>query len=221
MEPSRRLVVMARWPAAGRCKRRLAVELGGERAAAVQARLARHTLAVAAAGIRLPGCGSELLLAVSGLGPQAARRWGRQLGAEKVLLQGPGGLGLRLARQLSGAQRDGVGQLVLIGSDLPELTPADLEAAFQALERVPLVLGPADDGGYWLIGLRLAGEGRLPQLRHLLSGDQGAIPWGGGEVLAVSLAVAARAGLATELLAERADLDRPGDLRRWREPCWR
>jgi rSAM/selenodomain-associated transferase 1 len=211
---------MARWPAPGRCKRRLAVELGGVRAAGIQARLARHTLAVAAARNGLADAGSELVLAVSGLGARAARRWGRQLGAERVLLQGPGGLGLRLARQLIWAQRAGVGRLVLIGSDLPELSAADLEAAFQALARVPLVYGPACDGGYWLIGLRLTDGGLLPLQRRLLAGDQRTIPWGGPAVLAASLAVAERAGLAMELLAERADLDRPGDLRRWREPCW-
>jgi glycosyltransferase A (GT-A) superfamily protein (DUF2064 family) len=190
------------------------------RAAGIQARLARHTLAVAAASNGAADSGRELVLAVSGLGARAARRWGGQLGAERVLLQGPGGLGLRLARQLLSAQRAGVGRLVLIGSDLPELSAADLDAAFQALARVPLVFGPARDGGYWLIGLRLAGGGLLPLQRRLLAGDQQAIPWGGAEVLAASLAVAERAGLATELLAERADLDRPGDLRPWSEPCW-
>lgn len=218
-----RLVVLARWPAPGRCKRRLAADLGPVRAAALQARLNRHTLSVAHASAA--AAGHELILAVSGLAERAARRWGRQLGVDRVQLQGAGGLGLRLARQLAWAQRDGVARLVLIGSDLPELTAADLTAAFDALERLPLVLGPASDGGYWLIGLRLgsAGAGRRSATergRRLLSGDQRAMPWGGGEVLAESLAVAGRLGLSPALLAERSDLDRRADLRRWSEPCW-
>lgn len=219
-----RLVVMARWPAPGRCKRRLATHLGIRSAAAIQARLTQHTLAAAT---DLSGAGGpELVLAVSGLGPRAARRWGRQLRADRVILQGDGDLGLRMARQLSAAQRAGSRRLVLIGSDLPELSVADLTAAFEALERVPLVLGPAADGGYWLIGLRLDDHRALSRrwrpiaARRLFSGDRQAMPWSTTALLPASLAVARRLGLASELLAQRSDLDRREDLRRWATPCW-
>ena len=197
------LVVMARWPAPGRCKSRLATSLGRERAAAIQRRLTAHTLAVAAeARRRLP---FELVLAVSGVGPRAARRWQGELGCDRVVDQGAGGLGLRLQRQVRrGCSREGR-QLVVIGTDLPGLLPADLEQAFAALGAAELVLGPAGDGGYWLIGLRRSWPA-------LFSG----VAWGTGSVLEQTRQAASRLGLSPHHLARRCDLDRPADLRPWR-----
>lgn len=207
-------MVLARWPAPGRCKSRLARGIGTGRAAVIQARLTQHGLAAAAevrrtmvmaGGEGRPGAGLELVLATSGLGPGAADRWGRQLGVDRVVDQGPGSLGLRLQRQMRRGCREGAAAVVLIGSDLPELAAGDLLAAFRALEHSALVLGPAGDGGYWLIGRRLA----TPQV---FSG----IDWGSDRVLEQTLLLARRAGLSTALLAERHDLDRPADLDRWR-----
>lgn len=153
--------------------------------------------------------GRVLALAVSGLGPRASRRWARRLGADRVGLQGEGRLGLRLQRQVGRARRQGASRVVLIGSDLPELAAPDLEAAFAALAQADVVLGPAADGGYWLIGL----AGDWPRL---FAGGQAAIAWGGEHVLAQTLAVAERLGLVVALLPRRHDLDRPEDLKRWR-----
>ncbi len=205
-----RLVVLARWPAPGRCKRRLAAGgLGGERAAAIQRRLTLHTLASAAEASRLAGGRLELVLAVSGLGPGAARRWGRSLGLTRTVAQGEGSLGTRLQRQVVRARREGCRRVLLIGSDLPELAAADLLAALEALDDSPVVLGPAADGGYWLIGL----GGSWPRL---FAGLEGPIGWGGSAVLAQTEAALAGCGLAWSLLPQRADLDRPADLARWR-----
>ena len=218
--PERRLVILARWPAPGRCKRRLAVELGDRRAARVQARLTDHALAASRGA-----CGAaaaELVLATSGIGLAAARRWGLSLGADQVVPQGPGSLGLRLRRQVVRARRQGVRNLLLIGSDLPELAAADLLEAFRALALgSPLVLGPALDGGYWLIGLGWLGPagGRAakpPGAPRLFAGAAGPIPWGSGAVLRQTLAAADREAMAATLLAVRSDLDRPADLARWR-----
>ena len=225
----RRLVVMARWPAPGRCKSRLARGvssadgvagaaaedagsggvrgLGPWRAAAVQRRLGEHGLAEARRlRRRLP---LELVLAVSGAGGRRLQRWGAQLGCDRSLAQGPGGLGLKLQRQLVLARRQGVRQLVIVGSDLPELAAADLELAFAGLQRQPLVLGPAHDGGYWLIGLQLRPP--LP-LQRLFCG----IPWGTAAVLAATRQAANLLGLTPLELPARGDLDRPADLARWR-----
>ena len=97
-----------------------------------------------------PVCG----LAASGLGPRAASRWGHRLGIGRVVTQGHGSLGLRMQRQMLRGCREGAPAVVVIGSDLPELTGEDLVGAFRALEHASLVLGPAGDGGYWLIGRR-------------------------------------------------------------------
>ena len=200
---SRQLIVMARWPAPGRCKRRLAQELGAARAAQIQARLTAHTLA--AAKDARQGHGLELVLAVEGLGSRASRRWGQALGADRTMLQGRGALGLRIQRQFQRAAREGASQVVLIGSDLPGLEASDLSAAFTALGQRQGVLGPALDGGYWLIGLR------RPE-PELLAG----ITWGGAQVLEQTLAAMVRRGLEPALLSRRGDLDWARDLLPWR-----
>ena len=193
------LVVLARWPAPGRCKRRLASSLGVEAAARVQARLTGHTLAVARQ------LGIELVLAVDGLAPRAARRLGDQLGVGRIVLQGRGGLGVRMQRQFQRAATERARRVVLIGSDLPQLERADLASAFAALDHQEAVLGPACDGGYWLIGLR------RPE-PALMEG----IAWGSEQVLEQTLAALARRGLEPALLPWRRDLDRGEDLGPWR-----
>ncbi|MEB3362621.1 MAG: TIGR04282 family arsenosugar biosynthesis glycosyltransferase [Synechococcaceae cyanobacterium] len=213
------VVVLARWPAPGRCKSRLAEGIGRVRAAAVQARLARHVTAVARESLnRLRALAeapdAELVLAVDGLGSRAARRWGRELGVDRVVLQGggglgSGGLGSRLQRQLLRAHREGARRIILVGSDLPSLEPSDLVDAFEALETAPWVLGPAQDGGYWLIGAK------RPQPSPFV-GPDAPIPWGTAAVLHSTLRLAARHGISVPLLKRQADLDLPTDLRRWR-----
>ncbi|CAK6693490.1 hypothetical protein OGCDGJMD_01442 [Cyanobium usitatum str. Tous] len=196
---NRQLIVMARWPAPGRCKRRLASSLGAAAAARIQARLTDHTLAV---GRQL---GIELVLAVDGLAPRAARRLGDQLGVGRIVLQGGGGLGVRMQRQFQRAATERARRVVLIGSDLPQLERADLASAFAALDHQQAVLGPACDGGYWLIGLR------RPE-PTLMEG----IAWGSEQVLEQTLAALARRGLEPALLPWRRDLDRGEDLGAWR-----
>ena len=200
---SGQLIVMARWPAPGRCKRRLAQSLGAVAAARIQARLTDHTLATARGATQ--GQGLELVLAVEGLGNLAARRWGQALGADRTVLQGRGALGLRMQRQFLRAARERAGQVVLIGSDLPQLEGNDLTAAFTALGRREGVLGPALDGGYWLIGLRRPDP-------ELLAG----IAWGGAQVLEQTLAAMVRRELEPEMLTTRGDLDWAYDLVPWR-----
>ena len=204
----RQLVVLARWPAAGRCKRRLARSCGSTASAArVQAALSRHTLAVAVAWARRNGV--ALTLAVDGLGPRARRRWARTLDVPHSCSQGGGGLGLRMQRQLLQSFRSGAEQVVLIGSDLPRLEAADLGAAFQALADAPLVLGPADDGGYWLIGLTRAG---FAQAGAALMGG---LSWGGSQVLADTERRAAALALAVRRLRPQNDVDTRADLLPW------
>ena len=209
------VVVLARWPAPGRCKSRLAAGIGCQRAATVQARLTRHVLAVVResllqlAGGLLNAPGAQLVLAVDGLGSRAAQRWGRVLGVDRVVLQGSGGLGSRLQRQLLRAHREGSGRIVLLGSDLPSLEPGHLRDAYQALEAAPWVLGPAQDGGYWLIGTR------QPRPSPFV-GPGAPMVWGTDSVLRSTLRLASTHGIPVSLLALQADLDLPSDLLRWR-----
>lgn len=212
----RQLVVLARWPAPGRCKRRLAASFGSSiRAAAVQRQLTHHTLAVAAKAAA--SCGAQLSLAVDGLGPRATRRWQQQLQAWcdcaslQLVPQSKGNLGCRMHGQLGRCFRGGAEQVVLIGTDLPGLEPSDLEQAFCRLNEAPVVLGPALDGGYWLIGFSRAGLAKGG--RRLMSG----MAWGTDQVLQQSLDQAAQLALPVALLREQSDLDTAASLSPWLE----
>jgi uncharacterized protein len=135
------LIVIAKEPVPGRCKTRLCPPLTEVEAAALaEAALADTLATVAATPAR------RRLLALSG-------RAGPWLPAGfEVVAQPPGGLGVRLAAAFAAAG----GPALLVGMDTPQLTVDDLRTAAEALGRdgVDAVLGGAEDGGYWSVGLR-------------------------------------------------------------------
>tara|TARA_B100000405_G_scaffold199076_1_gene139624 strand:- start:30 stop:614 length:585 start_codon:yes stop_codon:yes gene_type:complete len=184
----------------------LGLSNSSERATRIQRRLTQHTAAV----VRGLAGAMEMkpVLAVSGLGPRAATRWGQQLGLGQVRLQGRGQLGTRLRRQLMHGHHQHRPCLV-IGTDLPELNADDLKQAVEHLERHDLVLGPASDGGYWLLGIG-ASLMRSPQHWPLIG-----IPWGGPTVLEATLEAARRQQLSCALVPQRNDLDHWSDLKPW------
>lgn len=148
MSPVRHLVIFARVPMVGAGKRRLAVGIGAVHAARFQ----RVRLATVTASLgRDPRWKTWLALT-----PDRGHSWSHRLGRQP---QGRGDLGQRLARVVKSLPR---GPLVVIGSDIPEIGPDDINEAFRHLAGHDAVLGPASDGGYWLIGLRRAPRLRLP-----------------------------------------------------------
>jgi len=200
------LVVLARRPGPLQGKTRLRGRLGAETCGRLQARLLDHTLRVADGWAATTGGTVRLQLAGAGprcCGRQPWRHW-------RATPQGQGGLGLRLQRALVLARRHGDGAVVLIGADLPDLAVQDLLNAGELLQRRPLVLGPATDGGYWLLGVAATVPSAVVGGRLL-----GGIGWGGDQVLATTLARAAGLGLAVGLLRQATDLDRPDDLKPW------
>lgn len=139
----RRLVVMAKHPIAGRVKTRLAREVGSVRATF----FARHALAALLDRLRVAG-GWDLILAVSPDSSRGSCLWPSSI---RRIGQGDGDLGARMRRILL---RQRPGPVVIIGSDIPAVTPRQVGRAFRALGAHDVVLGPAQDGGYWLIGTR-------------------------------------------------------------------
>jgi rSAM/selenodomain-associated transferase 1 len=119
-----------------------------------------------------------------------------------VIAQSDGGLGERMRGLMQELFARGARSVVLIGSDLPELTAAVLGDAFARLDADPasLVLGPAEDGGYYLIAAT-----RVPDVFQ-------DIDWGSSRVLAQTEAAARRAGLHTQLLDVGRDVDTLADL---------
>ena len=202
------LVVMARWPASGRCKSRLAVDIGSEQAAIIQQRLTAHTFAVAEA---LNEQGDvEVQVAISGVSLRSAQRSLTALPPCTLVDQGRGSLGARMLRQIHRARlRQRNMPVIVIGTDLADLCQNDLRHAIQSLQHQPLVLGPSSDGGYWLLGLGPA----LTQLQ--LDALFDAVPWGSNKVFDITCARARGLGLTPHQLSMKNDIDCLADLSSW------
>ena len=135
------VVIFARAPRYGSVKTRLARDIG----AGETLRFYRSTLAsLVQRAVR--DTRFETVLALT---PDHVRD-GWPKGIERIA-QGSGDLGRRMVRALRGAGRR---PAVVIGSDIPDITMAHVATAFGSLGRAPFVVGPARDGGYWLIGAR-------------------------------------------------------------------
>jgi rSAM/selenodomain-associated transferase 2/rSAM/selenodomain-associated transferase 1 len=115
-----------------------------------------------------------------------------------------GDLGQRMERAFDESFREGATATVIIGSDCPTLTPESLASAFESLEKYPAVIGPAADGGYYLIGLTRL----VPGLFH-------DVAWGTESVFARSMQILERTGTKHALLEMLNDVDRPDDLPAW------
>jgi rSAM/selenodomain-associated transferase 1 len=194
------LMIFARHPTPGQVKTRLIPRLGAEGAAQLYRQMAEQTLQQAlrlasqrSLGIGVWYTGGEADAMAAWLGPQVDYH-----------RQPEGDLGHRLKTAFARVFDQGPGAVVAIGTDCPDLDAALLAEAFEQLQHYPLVLGPAQDGGYYLIGLR------QPQ-PQLFDG----IPWSSGAVLATTVERAHHLGLVPIYLPLLSDIDRPEDLDRW------
>ncbi len=186
---SLRVVLFTRYPAPGHAKTRLIPAIGADRAAQVHRTLTERTVqAVLESGLALE-------LRVTGAPLAEFADW---LGASSIVDQGAGDLGARLAR--AGPPYP----TLFIGADAPDLTSDILRNAADVLTRADAVIGPAEDGGYWLLGLARAVDGVFD-----------AVDWGTNIVFRQTMDRLTAAGIDLVLLPELADCDRPEDLARW------
>ena len=193
------LIVFARAPLAGRCKTRLAPQLGAEGAAALYARLLQRTLVCAEA---LPGW----RLRLQALDADARRFFLSRLAQPRwdVRLQEGADLGVRMVRALNEAVVGGTPAL-LVGSDILDWTLDDLSEAASALVGAgDMAIAPAHDGGFWLLGAR------APLPESLFSG----ITWGNSEVFARAKVRIVELGMQLHTFSTRHDIDVPADLER-------
>lgn len=205
----RRLSVFTRIPEPGKAKTRLIPPLTPGQAAALQRGMTEDLLArldhtLGAAAPEAPPLSRELRYdgPFSSGALEVPKGWA-------VTNQGSGDLGERLVRAARGARREGIGRLVIIGSDAPLLPLPLVEAAFSGLADRDALLAPAEDGGYVLIGLALERASRAA-IESLFAG----IPWGTEAVREATSEAARRAGLGFGELAGHWDVDRPEDLPR-------
>jgi len=194
------LLVFARVPALGRVKSRLAAGVGAGAALGVYLELLAHTRAV----VRAAGVPATVWLAdVAGPVPTPAET--AEWPALPARAQPAGDLGARMSTAFAAAFAAGCARVAIIGTDCPGLHADHLAQAFALLEAHDVVLGPAADGGYYLLGLR---QPQPALFRHQ--------QWSTASVLADTLAAAARLGLRVALLPELHDVDNAADLAAWR-----
>ena len=194
------IAVFARAPLAGQAKTRLIPLLGADGAAALQRRLIERTLSTACAVQ-----GARVTLWVAGdaghaFVAEAARRFGVAIAEQR---------GADLGARMNHAFETVGAPLLLIGTDCPQLAPDDLSAAAGALRAHDVVIQPATDGGYVLIGLA---RPRPPLFES--------IDWGGPQVLRQTRERIAALGLRCALLPPLHDLDTPADLQRALAAGW-
>lgn len=199
------ILVFARAPVPGRAKTRLIPALGPEGAARLHRELVDHTLrqaaAVGAERLELWAAGDDAAGELAALAAVHGARLRQQAGAD---------LGARMQAALADAVGQG-GPALAVGSDCPWLDTAALAEAIARLATHDAVLGPADDGGYVLLGLHRVEPG-------LFAG----LPWGTERVLGITRERLAALGWSWHELASRGDVDRPADLERLRAlgPPW-
>lgn len=179
------VLVFLKDPASGRAKSRIAATHGRKVADEIYAELLGRTTALVEG---VPHC-----LYVDGIADPVALRT-LFPNAKAIMPQCGGDLGKRMAC----AARDFPGEqpLIIIGTDCPALTPSHLQAAFAALDEADIVLGPALDGGYYLIALR----SECADIFSLKA-------WSHEKVLADTLELANKRHWKTALLETLSDID--------------
>jgi len=187
------LAVIAKEPVAGLAKTRLVPALGEAGAA----RAATAMLADTLTAVRAAGADPWLCFTPA----EARERLGRLAPGFGLLAQAPGDLGDRLAACLADLLATGADRVAIVGADTPHVPIASYRRAFALLEQADVVLGPALDGGYYLVAAKAA----RPELFV-------GVPMGTEAVLTETVARATRAGLVVDLLPPLRDLDRVEDL---------
>ena len=210
------LIVFVKYPEPGRVKTRLAAGVGDDQAVSIYRELVDLTLVAAAEWQRAASPSDTaarprhiwicfdppeaaalmhpwLQSTVEGMAPPV--RWVVQSGAT---------LGERMMAALHQALSDGFSAICIIGTDCPALTAEVVLAAFRQLAAHDLVLGPASDGGYYLIGLK-------KEYNELFIN----IPWSSASTLTATLASAEKLRLQVARLPTLDDIDTEQDWRRW------
>ena len=198
------LIIFTRYPQPGKTKTRLIPALGVEGAANLQRQMTEFTLSKVKKFQLEAGISFEIRFAGGDL--QLMQNW---LGTElNYQLQGDGDLGKRMKNSFLSAFNQGSQEVVIIGIDCPGVNAQVLAEAFEKVRNCDLLLGPAVDGGYYLIGLKRAiGELFIT------------IDWGTAKVLQQTVDIAEQLNLSVASLRTLADVDRPEDLPIWQNSC--
>ena len=198
LKPSRQhLIIFTRYPEPGKTKTRLIPALGDVGAANLHKQMTEHTIFQVKELQKITRVSVEVRFTGGNL--EKMQNWlGHDLGYQ---FQSEGDLGARMAESLINAFNQKAQQVIIIGTDCPDLNSQILTTAFEKLEVFNLVLGPALDGGYYLIGLQ------QPIAELFMN-----ISWGTAQVFAKTVEIAQKLNLSIGYLQPLADIDRPEDL---------
>jgi len=195
------LILFGRYPEPGRVKTRLIPYLGAAGAAQLQKYLTEKVTQTARAISYL----SDIYFFYEGGSKKYFKKW---LGKDIFYARQSGQhLGERMKNAIISVRNKGYKRAVLIGTDILNVTPEHIKKAFYELEKRELVIGPSDDGGYWLIGMDL----RKPFL-EVFDG----IEWGTEKVLSQSVDIIKRANKSFQFLETLTDIDTIQDIKKTR-----
>ncbi len=200
-----RLIIFTKYPTPGVAKTRLIPAIGAIEAARLQKRMTERISSAARSLAAFHNVSLEIRY--TGATRKQFRTWlgNHLMYSEQVGLD----LGMAMLEAFASAFKDGKSPVVLVGSDVPALDDDVLISAFESLSQADAVIGPAADGGYYLLGLNIH-EPRLFE----------GITWSSPTVAADTLSRIRACGMSVTLLATLHDIDRPEDLLRLPE-SWR
>jgi rSAM/selenodomain-associated transferase 1 len=194
------LGIFGKRPEPGRVKTRIADEVGADAASRLHEAMLFDLLDLwDSPGVLAPGGRKVLVYAPGDAGPWFDPRVPASFALQP---QADGDLGRRMADFFAGELEEGASRVVVIGSDAPTLDPSFVIGAFVALEGRDVVLGPATDGGYYLVGTRRA----VPQIFE-------GIDWSTPDVLGQTIDRLDGTGLSVAVLPPWYDVDTPESLR--------
>ena len=194
------LLQFAREPVEGAVKTRMMPHLSAQQACQLHCELVLWTSGQLAAS-----CLGDTELCVAGDPGHPLFARCSERGMHRISQQRGEDLGERMFVALRDSLRR-YSKVILVGSDCPAIDRVYLEQAVRGLDKAPLVLGPADDGGYVLIGASCINGALFDN-----------IPWGTARVYAATVLAMRQQGLHWLELPALADVDRPDDLAAWQQ----
>ena len=199
------LAVYTRYPIPGKTKTRLIPAIGEEMAAEVQRDMTERIVGA----VEYLKTGILIDICFTGSSIKCMEEWLGDI--HRYRSQGSGNLGDKMERTLKRAFKCGISNVIIIGTDCPDIDAELIASAFDSLKKCDLVIGPAFDGGYYLIGLK---KGVSEKALEYLFDD---ISWGSDKVLETTLDRASEMNLKVDQLVTLSDIDVPEDLEKWAE----
>ena len=202
------LIIMAKWPRFGSCKTRLSKDIGKRNALRIQNKMLNHTLSVS--NYLKDQQITEISMAITGIGLNSSKRWCKDLGINHFYFQGKGCLGEKMKRQIFKSQRNSKNyqkkNIIFIGTDLPNLSHMDIVKTISKLEKKDVILGPSNDGGYWLIAFSqrfISKNNYLPFIN---------IEWSNNDVLKRTIDNLSQQKIKIDFLDTKVDIDTIKDI---------